>query len=154
MQGSGSCLCLFLFGAIMTTYQEQLEHPQWQRKRLEILSSKGFQCECCRDTEKQLHVHHKRYIKGRDVWDYDNENFLCLCRECHKERHDIEKKIADIAANLSYGWLLRLVGYADALSGSKPFASRDGRVSGVYKWGVIDKSSEPPDGSGLKMVQV
>lgn len=69
------------------TYAQQLAHPNWQKKRLEILSNNGFQCQMCFDQDNTLHVHHKTYRKGAMAWEYENENFLCLCKDCHELAH-------------------------------------------------------------------
>lgn len=71
----------------MTTYYEKLKSPQWQKKRLEILASRGFYCESCCDETEQLHVHHKIYKKGLNPWDYPDYNYAVLCDTCHKEAH-------------------------------------------------------------------
>lgn len=34
-----------------------------------------------------LNVHHKEYIKGRKPWEYENEQLLTLCEECHEIEH-------------------------------------------------------------------
>lgn len=78
------------------TYNEMLRLPQWQKKRLEVLSAKGFACEGCRDDQNTLHVHHKTYINGRKPWEYELENFVVLCADCHSTEHflrDIATKI-------------------------------------------------------------
>jgi 5-methylcytosine-specific restriction endonuclease McrA len=36
-----------------------------------------------------LNVHHRYYIKGRKAWEYENEAFLTLCINCHKEEHEM-----------------------------------------------------------------
>lgn len=69
------------------TYKEQLQHPNWQRKRLETLESAGFSCESCGDKETMLHVHHKRYVKGRKAWEYDLDELQVLCAPCHESEH-------------------------------------------------------------------
>ena len=71
----------------MKDYKSQYLHPKWQKRRLEILEAAGYQCQTCDDTEKTLHVHHKRYIKGRDVWDYADDDLEVLCADCHKHEH-------------------------------------------------------------------
>lgn len=71
----------------MKDYKSQYMHPKWQKRRLEMLESAGYQCQSCEDTEKTLHVHHKRYIKGRDVWDYADDDLEVLCADCHKHEH-------------------------------------------------------------------
>lgn len=72
------------------TYQEQISSPKWQRKRLEILNLSGFKCEKCNCEEKQLHVHHRFYLKGRKAWEYDNDVFQVLCHSCHENEHKKE----------------------------------------------------------------
>lgn len=73
-------------------YSEQYKHPKWQKKRLEILELHKYTCEKCNNEEKTLHVHHTRYIKGRNIWEYDNDIFECLCEDCHKKIHDKTKE--------------------------------------------------------------
>ena len=34
-----------------------------------------------------LQVHHKRYINGRENWDYENEDLITLCKKCHFNFH-------------------------------------------------------------------
>lgn len=67
----------------MKTYAAKLLDPRWQRKRLEVLSRDEFTCRHCSDKESTLHVHHLRYIKGRNPWDYDTQELLTLCEACH-----------------------------------------------------------------------
>jgi hypothetical protein len=73
--------------ATRMTYGEQLKHPNWQRVRLECLNAAGWKCQHCGDSESTLHVHHRRYIKGRMAWEYPRENFVVLCEECHESQH-------------------------------------------------------------------
>ena len=79
-----------LNGTDMTkmSYSEQLKHPNWQRKRLEVMKGAGFACENCGDTETMLNVHHRRYVKGRMVWEYENNELQCLCQPCHAQHHE------------------------------------------------------------------
>jgi hypothetical protein len=81
------------------TYSEQLRHPNWQRKRLEVLELHGFKCFCCGSKEKTLHVHHKKYIKGRMAWDYETDKFEALCEECHKEVHGAKERLDSVIAS-------------------------------------------------------
>lgn len=70
------------------TYREQLLHPNWQRKRLEIMQRDEFTCQCCYDKESTLHVHHKQYVKGRMAWEYPNDELVTLCESCHSVMHE------------------------------------------------------------------
>ena len=65
------------------TYSEKLKLPAWQKKRLQILNRDLFTCCLCTDDQSTLHIHHKAYIKGREPWDYEDDNFLTLCKYCH-----------------------------------------------------------------------
>ena len=68
-------------------YKEQIKHPKWQKKRLEILERDNFQCQSCFDKEKQLHVHHLKYEKGKKIWGYENNKLITLCSSCHESLH-------------------------------------------------------------------
>jgi hypothetical protein len=71
-------------------YKEQLKSPKWQKKRLQIFDLRGFKCESCNNQDKQLHIHHRFYIKGRKAWEYDNDVFQVLCEICHELEHKKE----------------------------------------------------------------
>lgn len=64
-------------------YSTLLKDPR-QRKRLEIFHRADFHCEFCDAGDKTLHAHHKRYIKGRLPWEYDDADYACLCESCHE----------------------------------------------------------------------
>jgi hypothetical protein len=83
------------------TYSEKLRDPRWQKKRLEVLSRNGFKCEACDSTENTLHVHHCYYMKA-DPWDYPDSAYKCLCEECHKNRQELELRINQQLATLSF----------------------------------------------------
>jgi hypothetical protein len=54
-----------------------------------------------------LQVHHKRYIQGKSVWQYENDDLITLCKECHTEFHlKNEISIFDADLNLSETKLL------------------------------------------------
>lgn len=77
----------------MSEYYAKLKDPRWQKKRLEILSRDTFTCRLCDDSENTLHVHHIRYEKGADPWDYPDDCLVTLCESCHEELHIV--KIGD-----------------------------------------------------------
>lgn len=89
------------------SYAEQLKHPFWQRRRLERLSASGFACERCHDDETTLHVHHKRYVKGRLAWEYEGTDLTVLCEPCHLAAHDektaFECALAQLDADGRFG---------------------------------------------------
>lgn len=65
------------------TYAEQLKHPLWQKKRLEVLSRENFTCQDCGNTKITLHVHHRYYVSNRYAWEYPDFCYKVLCKNCH-----------------------------------------------------------------------
>src|SRR5215471_9953617 len=85
-------------------YSEKLKDPRWQRKRLEILERDGWTCCKCGSNTETLHVHHVRYLPGREPWDYPPEFLMTLCEGCHQDEYDMRKDIeADLLAVLAEG---------------------------------------------------
>ena len=74
-------------------YAEQLKHPLWQKRRLEVLQAAGWVCACCGAQDDQLHAHHKAYVKGRLPWDYADDMLECLCDRCHEAAHAQKNRI-------------------------------------------------------------
>ena len=64
-----------------------LNDPKWQKRRLEILNRDNFTCQDCGATDKPLHVHHKRYVSGREYWQYQDWELTTLCEDCHGKKH-------------------------------------------------------------------
>ena len=68
-------------------YKEQIKSPQWQSRRLEILQRDDFTCQICGCKDKTLHVHHLRYVPGREIHEYEDWELITLCEQCHNEEH-------------------------------------------------------------------
>ncbi len=45
-------------------------------------------CDRCAK-RKSLQVHHKRYISGLALWEYDVSDLEVLCEDCHREQHGL-----------------------------------------------------------------
>ena len=82
------------------TYSEQLRHPNWQRRRLEIMQRDDFTCQICQDTGATLNVHHKHYVKGRQVWEYEDHVLVTLCEACHGQEHEDSEAHKNLLAQL------------------------------------------------------
>lgn len=82
------------------TYREQLRHPNWQRKRLEIMERDEFKCRMCGDNETTLNVHHKHYHKGHMPWEYEEWELVTLCEPCHENMHETNDAAKTIMAKL------------------------------------------------------
>lgn len=70
------------------SYSDLLRDPRWQRKRLEMLNAAGWKCTACGRSDNTLHVHHRRYVKGRKPWEYTDQELRVLCAECHQSGHE------------------------------------------------------------------
>lgn len=83
------------------TYAEKLKDPRWQifrqeyywrmRDRQEPDSDPA--CEGCGLPPGRWELHHRVYIDGRDPWEYEDEDLLLLCPECHDRIHKLEKRV-------------------------------------------------------------
>lgn len=75
----------------MSNYLELLKDPRWQKKRLEIFERDEWKCTECNKGDKQLHVHHKQYVYGKNPWDYDNSYLVTMCEKCHLFEEQLKK---------------------------------------------------------------
>ena len=101
------------------TYSDKLKSPKWQKKRLKIMDRDNFTCQKCGDTETQLHVHHKKYIDGKEPWDYEDSLLITLCDNCHfiiescikalPDKFDISK--IDIYKAINDGFKIEIINY-------------------------------------------
>ncbi len=80
------------------SYQLQRKSPQWLKKRMEILDRDGHKCVECGSNTAGLHVHHLKYVRGRKVWEYGDEDLITLCRSCHGKIH-LFPKVEDSCEN-------------------------------------------------------
>lgn len=82
----------------MLKYHEQLQHPYWQRKRLEIMQRDNFTCTVCGSTKRTLTVHHLCYLPETHAWEYDDELMVTICKKCHSEITFDLAKVAGLIA--------------------------------------------------------
>jgi len=97
-------------------YAQQIKHPLWQKKRLEVLEASGFECENCGDKEETLHVHHPFYRRGAMIWEYEKSELECLCNKCHKSAHALDEKIRLSLSKCSITDKEKVMGYISALN--------------------------------------
>lgn len=134
-----------LNGTDMTkmSYSDQLKHPNWQRKRLEVLESAGWCCQRCRAGEVTLHVHHRAYVKGRMAWEYEGSELEALCKDCHEGEHadqEIFATLGPLLQGAGHGGAERAFVSALALAcgAIEPGKLSGGNVSGSYWMEHID----------------
>ena len=80
---------------VKSNYATKLKDPRWQKKRLEILERDKWTCQLCGDTESTLMIHHLRYLKENEPWEYNENLLITLCEECHQseteDRYNADK---------------------------------------------------------------
>lgn len=117
----------------MMTYQQQIKHPDWQRKRLEVLEINDYQCQMCAAKDQTLHVHHPYYRRGAMIWEYETVDLMCLCHKCHKETHAIDERIKKSLSFLGAETKMQILGYIHSMSMSVPQESDEN-----YDYGFAD----------------
>lgn len=97
------------------------KHPQWQKRRLEVMQVSRFRCADCDSAEDTLNVHHISYVKGRKPWEYEDEELVCLCESCHQARHHVSDALkSELHEYRVRGGLsddIRLIGYMAGVRG-------------------------------------
>ena len=79
----------------MSEYSKLLRDPRWQKKRLEILHRDDFVCQKCHSNNKELHIHHKYYIKNLLPWEYADESLIAYCKDCHESEREQGSNFTD-----------------------------------------------------------
>lgn len=75
----------------------QYKDPRWQKKRLQVMERDGFMCRSCQDTGTTLNVHHAvPYRKDTKPWEYEDDELITLCEDCHKKISEIVKDCTSI----------------------------------------------------------
>lgn len=159
-------------GRVAISWSEQYRHPLWQKKRLEAMTAADFVCQHCFDGETQLHVHHKRYVKGRMVWEYEINELEVLCEPCHEEAHAMKDVLHDVisgvhpmmapwreAAAVVAGFYCHESGVRErvdlqALFDQAPFQFTLGVIAGALHWGDGARKSSSVIGAALSDVRM
>jgi hypothetical protein len=84
------------------TYYEKLKDPRWQKVRLQAMEKANFCCQMCFDDSTSLNVHHKEYFKGHEPWEYNLNQLIVLCEDCHKNHHAYKDMLKKISSYLDY----------------------------------------------------
>lgn len=115
----------------MKSYSELLRDPQWQKKRLEIMSRADFMCENCGDSEKTLAVHHKLYRRGAKPWEYEDHELICVCEDCHSTAHALRDELNSLLATGDESDLYQIVGY---LKGHQSRLFNSAKIFTIGSW--------------------
>jgi len=79
----------------LMTYAEQLKDPRWLAVRDRIIMRDMNMCRDCHSGDN-LHVHHKRYLKGLYAWEYSERDLITLCVKCHRFVHGLNEDGKDM----------------------------------------------------------
>lgn len=90
------------------SYHQQLNHPQWQRKRLEVMKRDNFTCLRCRSTENKLTVHHSYYDYRFMLWDHPDHTLKTLCEVCHLPVQDAQLAIYEGLSRMPISEIMQL----------------------------------------------
>lgn len=71
----------------MIDYKEQAADERWRKRSREIMQRDKFTCQLCGKKHVRLNVHHIKYLKGIDYWDYPDELLMTVCEVCHAKIH-------------------------------------------------------------------
>lgn len=96
------------------TYYELLRHPNWQKKRLEVMDAAKFQCVNCGSRDITLNIHHTYYERGKKPWEYPTNSLRCLCEDCHKTEHATRDAVKKIIGGMEPYDIDRMLGFAAA----------------------------------------
>lgn len=116
---------------VRTKYSEKLKDPRWQRRRLEIMERDGWTCQSCGATDKTLAVHHRRYHRGLEPWDYPPESLVTVCEDCHEQERELrwsaERQLIETLKDS--WWWIDVQSLADALLNVSPGCAVDTMLS-------------------------
>jgi 5-methylcytosine-specific restriction endonuclease McrA len=71
-----------------SNYQLLLKNEKWKEKRKEILNEQGEKCSEC-GCRTNLQIHHIYYQENKLPWEYPNNAFMVLCKNCHQKKHGL-----------------------------------------------------------------
>ena len=80
------------------SYKEQLTHPLWIKKRIEILERDNYCCQICGSELHKLEVHHLCYLPDFLIWEYDDELMVSVCGIHHYQLTYDMPKISGLIA--------------------------------------------------------
>lgn len=112
----------------MKTYSEKLRDPRWGQFRDLAFSILGSECEQCGLDYKRpnngLQVHHKRYIKDREPWEYDIADVSILCGSCHQDVHNCETIWRDLIRALPPWATVKMAEMGETIARLDPHSSK------------------------------
>jgi hypothetical protein len=99
----------------MEDFKNGYYKQEWKERSLEIQKRDCFTCQICGAKDVPLSVHHKRYEKDRQLWDYDDEYLITLCWDCHELVGEYDLKFKRFPVNVSNDEYHLIKGYVTIL---------------------------------------
>lgn len=90
-----------------TSYAEKLKTLEWLEFRDSFIRrhTRENELPCCHacSNSRNLQVHHRRYKRGKEPWEYDDEDLVLICGDCHETVHSVAREF--------YDWLISIPPY-------------------------------------------
>lgn len=93
-------------------YKEKLRDPKWLSRRREILDRDKHRCLLCGEKDNillghhaVLNVHHLRYEKDKEPWEYPDGDLVTLCQRCHETIHELGVELEARKSKISSRWI-------------------------------------------------
>lgn len=65
-------------------FKAQYQDKRWYELSKRIKARDKNTCQMCGRNDRPVSVHHKVYRKGTKVWDYSDDELICICDDCHE----------------------------------------------------------------------
>jgi len=87
----------------MSKWSSAYRDSRWQRKRLAVMERDNWRCVSCGASGEGvlLNVHHGFYVPGRAPWEYQDEDLVTWCEDCHNIRHTETSNITNAFSMLT-----------------------------------------------------
>ena len=102
------------------SYRRQLNDPRWVTRANDHRRVHNF-CLSCKRSGVVLQVHHVLY-DSRPAWDYNDDELVSLCEDCHKQMHHLFKVFKVIMSRHNATNMTALVGLVKMLLDQNPEA--------------------------------
>ncbi len=83
---------------------------RWIQLGKSLRRSRGNSCQSCKRGDVATQVHHVNYRRGAEIWDYDEEELVLLCAECHDKIHKSIIAFRDTASRVNATNMMAITG--------------------------------------------
>ena len=98
------------------SYLSQYHDKRWYELSKRIKARDKNTCQMCGHNDRPVSVHHKIYHTENKIWEYTDDELICICDKCHNILTDVGRDLYDDFKNTRQK--LRELGFSDnVLSG-------------------------------------